>query len=195
MVVAVGPGRRIDIGGVKLYLHASGEGQGPTVILESGNLMPAVLWEPVQARVGRFARVVSYDRAGYGWSDPAGRNRSWPVVVDELHTLLQRAGIRGPYILVGHSLGGLYVRLFAARYPTEVAGMVLVDAWQEDLRRNLPPSHHRLDWWSRRLMVLLCALGIMRAAVRRNPGILAGGDGSWLEQFPPERRAALFGAL
>ena len=193
--LAGGPGRRIDIGGRKLYLHASGEGQGPAVILESGSLMPAVLWEPVQDRVARFARVVSYDRAGYGWSDPAGRNRSWRAVVDELHALLARAGIPGPYVLVAHSLGGMYARLFSARYPAEVAGMVLVDAWQEDLRQHLPPSHHRLDWWSRRLIVLLSALGIMRKAVRRNPGMLAGGDGAWLKHFPPERRAALFGAM
>lgn len=189
------PGELIDIGGCRLYLHASGEGPGPTVLLESGSLMPAVLWELVQDRVARFARVVSYDRAGYGWSDPPGRSRSWGVVVDELHTLLERAGIPGPYLLVAHSLGGIYARLFAARYPNEVAGLVLVDAWQEDLRSKLPPSHHRLDWWSRRLLVLLCALGMPRAAVRRNPGMLAGGDGSWLEHFPFDRRAAVLGAM
>jgi len=190
-----GPGRLVDIGRSRLYLYASGEGEGPTVVLESGSTLPAVLWEPVQTDVSRFARVVSYDRAGYGWSDPARRDRSWPRVVDDLHALLQRAELPGPYILVGHSLGGLYARLFAARYPSEVAGMVLVDALEEGLRRNLPPSHHRVDWWSRRLLLLLSALGIPRWALRRRPGILAGGHNAWLGHFPPERQRALFAAM
>ena len=78
--------------------------------------------------IGRFARVLSYDRAGLGWSDPATQPRTLANIVEELRSLLHAAGVAPPYILVGHSFGGLVVRYFAAQHPEEVAGILLVDA-------------------------------------------------------------------
>src|SRR5205807_2345860 len=88
-------------------------------------------WSKVQPAVARFTRVCSYDRAGYGWSDTGPGPRTSQQIVKELHLLLMHAQISGPYLLVGHSLGGLNMRLYAYRYPHEVAGMVLLDATSE----------------------------------------------------------------
>lgn len=129
--VGAPPGRLVDIGGKKLHLHCTGSGS-PTVILEAGASSFAIDWSLVQPAVARTNRVCSYDRLGQGWSDPGG-SRDERVVAD-LHALLQAAGERPPYVLVGASRGGLYVRLYAARYPAEVLGMVLVDpAYEERL--------------------------------------------------------------
>ena len=89
-----------------------------------GNLLD---WQSVQPGVAKFARVCSYDRGGAGWSDPSAQPRTSQRFAEELHTLLNNAGVEGPYVLVGHSLGGNNVQLYASRYPDEVAGMVLVD--------------------------------------------------------------------
>lgn len=189
------PNRLVEVDGGRLSYYDSGPSDGPTVVLVSGFLMPAILWAPVQIDLSRFARVVSYDRFGYGQSDPAARDRSGARIVRELYALLQQAQIPGPYILVGHSLGGLYVRFFAAHYPGEVAGLVLVDALQEDWRRRMGPSHLRVDRLSRHLLVLLSLLGIPRAAMRRNPAMLTGGSNEWLERFTLESRARLWREL
>jgi pimeloyl-ACP methyl ester carboxylesterase len=117
----------IDIGGHRLHLHEMGDGK-PTVVLESGIAASSLSWRPVMREVSGFTRVCSYDRAGFGWSDAAVTPRTPGHIVEELHLLLRNAGIPPPYILVGHSFGGLVVRLFAARYRRNVAGVVLVDA-------------------------------------------------------------------
>ena len=121
------PGQRIDIGGYKLHLLCEGSGQ-PAVIFESGLGDWSSHWASVQQRLRADTQVCSYDRAGYGWSDPGPRPRDSSRAVDELHTLLGKAGITPPYLLVGHSLGGIHVRLFASTYPDEVSGLLLVDA-------------------------------------------------------------------
>jgi pimeloyl-ACP methyl ester carboxylesterase len=123
------PGRLVDIGGRKLHLHCTGSGS-PTVILEAGASSFAIDWALVQPEIARTNRVCSYDRAGHGWSDPGGGGES--RVVANLHALLQAAGERPPYVLVGASRGGVYVRLYHARYPEEVVGMVLVDPTHEE---------------------------------------------------------------
>jgi pimeloyl-ACP methyl ester carboxylesterase len=125
------PGQMVDVGGYRLHLYCQGEGS-PTVVIEAGQGDFGLSWVRVQPEVATSARVCVYDRAGLGWSDPSPRPRTVAVMVDELHSLLTNAGIPGPYILVGHSLGGMVVRLYAHQYPQEVAGMVLVDSSHEE---------------------------------------------------------------
>jgi pimeloyl-ACP methyl ester carboxylesterase len=125
------PGRLVDIGGRRLHLACLGSAPGPTVVIEQGAGSPSLTWWPVQARVANFARVCTYDRAGYLWSDPAPRGRSLADRVADLHVLLQRAELPPPYILVSHSFGGFLARLYAQAHPQEVAGMVLIDTPHE----------------------------------------------------------------
>ena len=127
------PGRLVDIHngtGGRLHLHGIGEA-GPTVILDAGIGASSLSWSLVQPMVARFARVYAYDRAGYGWSEPAepedGR-RIASRLADELRRLLRAAEVPGPYVLVGHSFGGFVARVYAERWPVEVAGLVMVDS-------------------------------------------------------------------
>lgn len=133
-------GRSIDIGGRTLFLVCTGE-KTPTVLLEAGLGADHTSWDQVQAAVAPVARVCSYDRAGVGQSAPAPIPRTSADVVQDLHHLLQEAGESGPYILVGHSFGGLHMRLFAHDYVDEVLGMILVDAVHE-------------EWWVRAAALL-----------------------------------------
>lgn len=110
-----------------MYLHCMGTGT-PTVIMEAGLNDVAETWSLVQPEVAGFTRVCAYDRAGLGHSDPGPEPRDSFQIIKELHLLLTNAGIEGPYVLVGHSLGGMYMRLFADYYPEEVVGLVLVDS-------------------------------------------------------------------
>jgi pimeloyl-ACP methyl ester carboxylesterase len=160
---------RVDIGGGRhLFLECRGIG-GPTVVLESGFRSPETVWTDDLAQIGakfmvlpgvaQFTRVCAYERPGVNFvvdgkvvqsrSDPVPMPRPVEDVVTDLHTLLQTAGVPGPYVLVGHSLGGLMVRLYAATYPEEVVGMVLVDAWSEQLKTILTP-----DQWTGYLKVI-----------------------------------------
>jgi pimeloyl-ACP methyl ester carboxylesterase len=118
---------RVDVGGYEMYLHCVGAGT-PTVILEAGYDDIAETWSLVQPEVARFTRACAYDRAGLGQSEPGPEPRNSLQMVKELHALLDKAGIEGPYVLVGHSLGGMYARLFADRYQEDVVGLVLVDS-------------------------------------------------------------------
>lgn len=117
----------IDMGGYEMYLHCLGTGT-PTVILEAGWNDLAETWSLVQPGVARVTRVCAYDRAGLGQSNPNPGPRDGYQIVRELHTLLINADIKGPYVVVGHSLGGMYMRLFADKYQEEVVGLVLVDS-------------------------------------------------------------------
>ncbi len=133
-------GQSIDIGGRSLNLYCSGSGS-PTVVMDSGAGITGYNWNLVQSGVSRMTRACWYDRAGYGWSDPAPRTRTAADIAADLHKLLHAAGISPPYVLVGHSLGGFSVRVFAAQYSSEVAGMVLVDSADEfEDRTRLPKS-------------------------------------------------------
>lgn len=124
------PGQLVDMDGYRMHILCRGEGR-PTVILEAGASDFSLQWTLVQPQVATFTRVCVYDRAGFGWSDPSPYRRTSDVIVEELHRLLTRAEIPGPYVMVGHSFGGMNVRLYAHRYPEEVAGMVLLDALHE----------------------------------------------------------------
>lgn len=125
------PGRLVDVGGYRLHLHCTGTG-APTVVLASGASAFAIDWALVQPEVARTNRVCSYDRAGMGWSDSTGLVPTAERSVTELHALLNAAGEKPPYVLVGASLAGLHVRLYQLRYPDEVAGLILVDPAHED---------------------------------------------------------------
>lgn len=122
------PGARVDLGdGRRMQIDCRGAGS-PTVILEAGHWNWSPVWTLVQPQVAAFTRVCSYDRAGLGGSDADPGPRSGAAVVGDAARLLARAGVAPPYVLVGHSAGGLYHRLFVAAYPRSVAGLVLLDS-------------------------------------------------------------------
>jgi pimeloyl-ACP methyl ester carboxylesterase len=134
------PGKLIDIGGWKVHLNCTGtrSAQAPLVILEPGIGDFSVEWSLVQPEVAKTTRVCSYDRAGDGWSEMGPHPRTFKQIVYELHTLLDRAGERPPYVIVGQSYGGWLVRTYRTSYPSEVAGIVLVDAGEDDPERLMP---------------------------------------------------------
>ncbi|MFN7999226.1 MAG: alpha/beta hydrolase [Bryobacteraceae bacterium] len=133
------PGQLVDVGGYSMHLYCTGQGS-PTVVLDSGLGEYWISWYKIQPQLSLLTRVCSYDRAGLGWSNSSPQNRTSKVFAQELHTLLQRAAIPGPYILVGHSLGGMNVRMFADLYPANVVGMVLVDSSYPRQDQRLPPE-------------------------------------------------------
>jgi pimeloyl-ACP methyl ester carboxylesterase len=136
------PGRLIDLGAYRLHLNCAGEG-GSTVVLDYGLEGSYFDWYKVQPEIARFARVCSYDRAGYGWSDSSPRPRIPSVMADELYRLLQAAGEEPPYILVGHSYGSAVAQTFASKFPGTTAGLILVDGVH--LRESpVFPLSHRL---------------------------------------------------
>jgi pimeloyl-ACP methyl ester carboxylesterase len=122
----VKPGQLVNINGRRINLQCTGLGS-PVVILMAGSLSWAYTWYKTQPEIAKKARVCAFDRASYGFSDPAPQPQILPDTVNDLHAALKAADVPGPYVLVGHSLGGLEARLFAQRWPQEVAGMVLVD--------------------------------------------------------------------
>jgi pimeloyl-ACP methyl ester carboxylesterase len=135
------PGQLIDVGGYRLHIHCTGSGS-LTVVLQpgGGDMSSAMGW--IAPAVAGHSRVCVYDRAGRGWSDPSGAAQDGERIATDLHTLLHNAQVPGPYVLAGHSFGGLYVRIFAARYPDEVAGLVLIDSTGS----ALPASTSAVSW-------------------------------------------------
>ena len=134
----------VDVNGIQLRLDCRGSGS-PTVVLEAGASIYSIAWARVQDDVAKFTRVCSYDRAGLGWSDSVREAQSPQQVAETLHTLLANGGEKPPYLMVGHSLGGIYVRAFAALYPDDVAGMVLVDSSHENQNQLLPAEFVKLN--------------------------------------------------
>jgi pimeloyl-ACP methyl ester carboxylesterase len=120
------PGQLVDIGGRRINLHCTGAG-GPTVILMAGLSSWSAVWYKTQPAIAQMTRVCAFDRAGYGFSDPAPRPQILSEVVDDLHAALKGGSTPEPYVLVGHSLGGLEARIYSQRWPKEVVGMVLDD--------------------------------------------------------------------
>ena len=166
------PGQRVDVGGFSLHIYCMGEGS-PTVIVDAGNGDFSVGWSGVQPEVAKFARICTYDRAGYGWSDPSPKPRTAKVMAEELHTLLVNAGVQPPYVLVAHSLGGHNVRIFADLYPDEVTGMVLVDSGHEDQLERFPPEYSQLtnqqmSYLS--VMAFMARFGILRTLGNSSQG-------------------------
>lgn len=132
------PGQLLQVGDHQLHIHCTGSGS-PTVVLEAGlgaTSYSMAGW--IAPAVAQVTRVCVYDRAGYGWSEAAAGPRDGIAVASDLHTLLTQAQEKGPYVLAGHSTGGVYVRVFAARYPEAMAGMVLLDAQPNEAFTRLP---------------------------------------------------------
>jgi pimeloyl-ACP methyl ester carboxylesterase len=153
------PGKLVDLGGHRLHVNCSGSG-APTVVVELGLGDFSFEWVLVQNEVARFTRICTYDRAGHAWSDPGPQPRTYAQINLELRDALRKLGVRGPYVLVGHSFGGPVIRQFATDYPKDVAGMVFVDTVHEDQRvviqgkavqlratadgRPIPPAREKL---------------------------------------------------
>jgi len=154
-----------------MFLNCTGNSPGPTVILEAGTGDSSEVWSAVQKQVGQFAHVCSYDRLGLGKSDRPTVAHTADEIAGDLHQLLQAAHIPPPFVMVGHSIGGMYVRKYAARHPTEVTGLVLLDSaheeqfarvsqispqWAQRIRDRFPeneqraqgflPGNDRLEW-------------------------------------------------
>jgi len=133
------PGELIDLGGYKLHLSCLGTGQ-PTVVMEAGLGNSSFTWARIQPAAARLTRVCVYDRAGLGWSDISPRPRLSTDMVDELHTLLAKANVAAPYLLVGHSMGGMLALHYTYLYPPQVVGLVLVDAQHPDWAVRTPAA-------------------------------------------------------
>ncbi len=133
------PGKLIDVEGHLMHIYCTGKGS-PVVILEAGLSSYSLDWSLIQPEVSKTTMVCSYDRSGYGWSEPGKEPRTAQQVVKELHELLTQDGIKGPYILVGQSLGGIFVQLFTLTYPSDAAGMILVDSVNRDMDKKIPKN-------------------------------------------------------
>lgn len=158
------PGQFVDLGDRRIHLLVMGEETGrSTVILEAGIASFSSNWAWVQAELAASTRIVSYDRAGLGWSDPAPEPQDARESARDLHAALQKADISGPYVVVGHSYGGLVVRAFADLYPLEVVGMVLVDASHPDQWAHIPASKGgRTIAVTNRINGLMARVGLIR---------------------------------
>jgi len=153
------PGSLVGLNGRQVHVHCAGEGS-PTVILEAGLPGNSLAWMSVFSEIAELTRVCTYDRPGYGWSDPTASPRAAETIVQELRILLQAADIEPPYVLVGHSFGGLLMQLYGTRFPNDFEGMVLVDSSHPD------QAHRTLDMEEiegiARVLQLLGPLGFAR---------------------------------
>src|SRR4029078_6365238 len=165
------PGHLVDIGGYRLHLWCTGDG-APAVILDAGLGGSTAGWGFVQPEVARFTRACSYDRAGMGYSDPGPLPRTARRNASELAELLARGGIAGPVVLVGESIAGFNVRVFASDHPERTAGLVLVDGSHEDDVLEVPGMA--------RFVPLLSPIGALR--------LLGVSFGERLESLPPSVR-------
>src|SRR5574338_1604886 len=130
------PGQLVDAGGYRMHIFCIGQGS-PTVILDASNMGTVSSWAWIQPEIARTTRVCAYDRPDAGWSDLSPQPLDTRQNAEALHTLLANAGEPGPYVLVGHSLGGLYIRMYADIYPAEVAGMVFIEGTLPDGLKRL----------------------------------------------------------
>jgi pimeloyl-ACP methyl ester carboxylesterase len=184
------PGRLVDAGGHRLHLRIEGDAlPGPTVILECGiGGATSCNWGWIEPEVARFARVVAYDRAGLGWSDPGPKPRDGRRIVKELHTALKNAGLGGPYVFVGHSYGGLLARLFTDAYPDEVKGLVLAEPSHPALFQRAPNFGRAVNviGLAIQLAPLAARLGIIRALlylIHTDANVLPARDGAAQRAF------------
>jgi pimeloyl-ACP methyl ester carboxylesterase len=176
------PGRLIEIArGRSLHLLCEGSA-GPVIVVEQGAGEPAILWRELQVRASAFGRVCLYDRAGYGWSPPAPSFQDVAARAQDLRALLRAAGLEPPYLLVAHSYGGLVVRAFAARFPADVGGMLMVDAVEESIAFH--PDYLKF------LRLSKPFVGLLRAAARLGLLGLMSRLGAKAEDTPAQKAAA-----
>jgi pimeloyl-ACP methyl ester carboxylesterase len=175
-----GPGRWVDIErGGRLYVVEKGTG-APTVLFEAGITATNLNWHHIQESVSHFAFTASYDRSGLGWSSPCRTTRTPGNITAELHTMLESAGIKPPYILVGHSFGGLIMRRYAVTYPEDVAGVVLIDPMRCEEWPPLDATKQRMINRGKRLTFYagpIARFGITRLALTSllgRSGLLSG---------------------
>jgi pimeloyl-ACP methyl ester carboxylesterase len=183
------PGEMVDVGGYSLHINCVGQGS-PTVILDAGSGLFSAQWVRVQQEVSGTTRVCAYDRAGMGWSEMGPDPRDAGQISGELHTLLGKAGIEGPYVLVGHSFGGMYMQTYAARYPDEVAGVALVDSSTEpDQFSQRPEGRDSQEPQKQRFAVVpqLVRLGVSLPARLGVVRLLSEFDPA-SPQLPPQQR-------
>ncbi|MDQ3863459.1 MAG: alpha/beta hydrolase, partial [Actinomycetota bacterium] len=186
------PGEMVDVGGYSLHINCEGQGS-PTVVLDAGSGEFSAQWVRVQRQVSGTTRVCAYDRAGMGWSEMGPEPRDARRITGELHTLLSKAAIEGPYVLVGHSFGGMYMQTYAARYPEEVAGVALVDSSTEpdqfsqrsEARDGYEPQKQSIAVVPQLAQLgvsLLARLGIVRLLSNLDPAP---------PELPPQQRAQI----
>jgi pimeloyl-ACP methyl ester carboxylesterase len=163
------PGHVVDVGGRRLYINCEGSGS-PIVVLESGLWQSSAYWESIATAVAADTRVCVYDRAGRGQSDPAPGPQDGVEIATDLHALLDGAQVDGPYLLVGHSSGGVYVKIYASEHPDEVAGMVLLDAQPVEALTELPdyPAFYDRTRIVSALAPLLGRVGVFPVAFGRS---------------------------
>lgn len=169
------PGQLVDVGGYQMHITCMGEGS-PTVVLDHAGGTNSAEWGLVQPIVAGQTRVCAYDRAGFGWSDPAPTRRTAAQSAQELHTLLSSAGLEGPYVLVGHSYGANVARVFAADFPEESAGLVLVDPGTVFGRPKVPADVDAA-WRTADVGFMNIAPWLARLGVIRLAGALGGLPG------------------
>jgi pimeloyl-ACP methyl ester carboxylesterase len=143
------PGRIVDVGGYRMHIDCTGNGS-PVLILEAGGQNDSTIWRGVQPALSKTTTVCAYDRAGFGWSDTQPGPRDADHIAAELRQLLLQAGIKGPIVLMGHSIGGLFIRDYVTHYPADVAGIVFVDSSTPFQERNAAlvratPAKARID--------------------------------------------------
>lgn len=183
------PGKVVQINGKNWHYQVMGEGS-PTVIVDSGTGGTHLDWQLVQPEVAKFTRILSYDRAGYGWSDSSAEPRTAEQAVSELRQLLREIEIEPPYVLVGMSLSGLFTRLFAYHHPKEVAGMVLVDVAHERMYEDTPVEwvelNKRLEGLLTYVVPLMGRTGLLRLLVAFDSVPMMSG---LFQKFPPSMRS------
>ena len=157
------PGEMVEVGGHELHIHCAGRGS-PAVVLEAASGATSAQWVRVQQRVSETTRVCAYDRAGMGWSEGGPEPRDADRIAAELRALLDGAGVGGPYVLAGHSYGGLYAQAYAARYPGEVAGVALVESSHPEQFERLPEARESYEQMGRLFAVApwLARIGVVR---------------------------------
>ena len=163
------PGQLVDVGGYRMHINCTGTGS-PTVVIDAGLGDWSTSWgEYVQPEVAKTTRVCTYDRAGMGWSEAGPPPRDAAQFARELHTLLQNANVPGPYVMVGHSLGGLTVRVFVHEYAAEVAGVVLIDSMNPNRFNRTSPdvlAQSRSQSQPFSFAAMLSRLGVARLLVK-----------------------------